>query len=261
MISVVLLILGYGFLLLGLIGLIFPILPGWIFIFVGLLVLARQASWAKKALNWFKARHPRVRAIIERAETISTRWIPPGDGAARPAGAPGGQPGRLMPVPPAGLVLRAASPDDAVGLTALYNCPAIAGEPYARRSSRSSARARAWPASLGRTTCIWWPSSKARSSAMPALRCCRVGAAMSAVSAWACMTTGPGRGIGTALLAGPARHRRRLARPQAPRAQRLPRQCAGNRPLRAPRLRARRCGARLCHPRWSLCRFHPDGPA
>jgi uncharacterized protein YqgC (DUF456 family) len=73
-IPIILLVLGYGFLLLGLVGLIFPILPGWIFIFVGLLILAKQASWARRALDWLRSRHPRVEAIIDRADTISTRW-------------------------------------------------------------------------------------------------------------------------------------------------------------------------------------------
>lgn len=74
MIRVVLLLLGYGFILLGLVGIVAPILPGWIFVFVGLVILAKQAPWARRTLEWFKARHPWVRRMIDDAESIATRW-------------------------------------------------------------------------------------------------------------------------------------------------------------------------------------------
>jgi uncharacterized protein len=67
-------LLGYGFLALGLIGLLAPVMPGWILIFVGLFLLAKHASWARRALDWFRGRHPRLRAVIDRAESLVTRW-------------------------------------------------------------------------------------------------------------------------------------------------------------------------------------------
>lgn len=66
--------LGYAFLAVGIVGIVAPILPGWILIFVGLIILGKYAAWAKRTLSWFKDRHPRLRAVIQRAEAVATRW-------------------------------------------------------------------------------------------------------------------------------------------------------------------------------------------
>ena len=75
MIRIALHALGYGFLGLGLVGIIAPILPGWIFIFVGLFILARFAPWARRLLDWFRGRHPALRRVIDAAERRSTRMV------------------------------------------------------------------------------------------------------------------------------------------------------------------------------------------
>ena len=75
MIRIALIALGYGFLALGVVGIIAPIMPGWIFIFVGLFVLGRYAPWARRTLTWFKRRHPRLEAVIGSAERQATRWV------------------------------------------------------------------------------------------------------------------------------------------------------------------------------------------
>ena len=43
----------------GLIGLALPILPGWVFVIPGLMVLAREFPLAKRILQWLKDRLPR----------------------------------------------------------------------------------------------------------------------------------------------------------------------------------------------------------
>lgn len=75
MIRLTLLTLGYFFLVLGAIGIVAPVLPGWIFIFVGLIILGKYAAWARRWLSWLKARHPHVDRFIGRAEVMATRWI------------------------------------------------------------------------------------------------------------------------------------------------------------------------------------------
>jgi uncharacterized membrane protein YbaN (DUF454 family) len=52
---------GLGLVLLGIIGLILPIMPGWIFLIPGLVILAeyfppihRLLEWAKRKVNWEK---------------------------------------------------------------------------------------------------------------------------------------------------------------------------------------------------------------
>ena len=64
---------GYGCLLLGAAGIVLPILPGWIFVFVGLVVLAKYAPWAGRMLAWCKSRHPKARELIDRAEGMADR--------------------------------------------------------------------------------------------------------------------------------------------------------------------------------------------
>lgn len=70
---VITLVLGYVFLVLGIIGLFVPVLQGFLFIAVGLILLSRHAEWAKGALAWLKRRHPRMAHGIERAEVWITR--------------------------------------------------------------------------------------------------------------------------------------------------------------------------------------------
>ncbi len=65
--------LGYGFLALGVLGLFLPILQGFLFIAVGLLILARHAAWAQRLLDRAKARHPRIAQSIGKAEDTVLR--------------------------------------------------------------------------------------------------------------------------------------------------------------------------------------------
>jgi uncharacterized membrane protein YbaN (DUF454 family) len=66
---------GYSFLALGVAGLFLPILQGALFIVTGLLILSREAPWARRALDWMKARHPRVATVVGGAEALAERWI------------------------------------------------------------------------------------------------------------------------------------------------------------------------------------------
>jgi uncharacterized protein (TIGR02611 family) len=56
-------IAGFLLVLIGLAGLVLPILPGWALIFVGLGVLATEYVWARRALE---AARERVRKAAER---------------------------------------------------------------------------------------------------------------------------------------------------------------------------------------------------
>ena len=40
----------------GVVGLALPILPGWVWLIPGLMVLAREFVWARRILDWLKAR-------------------------------------------------------------------------------------------------------------------------------------------------------------------------------------------------------------
>jgi hypothetical protein len=42
----------------GITGLILPVIPGWIWLIPGLMLLAREFVWAQRLLDWLKARLP-----------------------------------------------------------------------------------------------------------------------------------------------------------------------------------------------------------
>lgn len=47
---------GFGLVLLGVVGLILPILPGWIFLIPGLVILADYFPPVRRLLNWAKSK-------------------------------------------------------------------------------------------------------------------------------------------------------------------------------------------------------------
>jgi uncharacterized protein len=66
--------LGYTFLVLGVFGLFLPFLQGFLFILIGLIILARHAAWAQRLLERFKAQHPKAAELIDQAEAKSAAW-------------------------------------------------------------------------------------------------------------------------------------------------------------------------------------------
>jgi uncharacterized protein YqgC (DUF456 family) len=45
---------GFGLVTLGVVGLILPIMPGWIFLIPGLVILGERYDWAKQLVAWAK---------------------------------------------------------------------------------------------------------------------------------------------------------------------------------------------------------------
>ena len=54
---------GFGLVVLGLIGLVLPIMPGWIFLIPGLVLLARHFHWARRFLTLVRIKY---RSITKR---------------------------------------------------------------------------------------------------------------------------------------------------------------------------------------------------
>lgn len=65
---------GYVFLVLGVLGLFLPILQGVLFLLIGLLILAKNATWAHNMLERIRVRYPKTGALIETAETTMMGW-------------------------------------------------------------------------------------------------------------------------------------------------------------------------------------------
>ena len=66
--------LGYAFLVLGVVGLVLPFLQGFLFLAIGLVILARYATWAKRLLERLRERYPKAGHLIDSAETKSEAW-------------------------------------------------------------------------------------------------------------------------------------------------------------------------------------------
>ncbi|HVN77357.1 MAG TPA: hypothetical protein VMT19_13645 [Thermoanaerobaculaceae bacterium] len=60
-------VLGWGSLLLGLAGLVLPVLQGWLFLAIGALLLSPDVPVFARALAWFEDRFPRLRAVVGHA--------------------------------------------------------------------------------------------------------------------------------------------------------------------------------------------------
>ena len=57
-------IAGLTLLTIGVVGLVLPILQGWVFILAGLAVLSSHSRWARAALDWLKAKGRAVKTRI-----------------------------------------------------------------------------------------------------------------------------------------------------------------------------------------------------
>ena len=59
---------GWGFILLGILGLFLPILQGILFLLVGLFLLSEESPWAKRMLDKLKERFPNVSRKFDEAK-------------------------------------------------------------------------------------------------------------------------------------------------------------------------------------------------
>ena len=68
-------IIGWFFILLGIVGLFLPILQGILFIAIGFLILSRESRWAKKILVKFKKKYPEQYEKLEKLkQKFSSRF-------------------------------------------------------------------------------------------------------------------------------------------------------------------------------------------
>lgn len=65
---------GYLFLVLGVLGMVLPILQGFLFLAIGLIILAKTAPWAERLLERFRQRYPDVGKLIDKAEVKVEEW-------------------------------------------------------------------------------------------------------------------------------------------------------------------------------------------
>jgi uncharacterized membrane protein YbaN (DUF454 family) len=67
------LVSGWLFVVLGVLGLVLPILQGILFLFIGFSLLSLESPWAKRLMERFAARHPAYAAKLENARLRAAR--------------------------------------------------------------------------------------------------------------------------------------------------------------------------------------------
>jgi hypothetical protein len=72
----------------GLAGIVLPLLPGWPFLIVGLALLTSVNPWVRGALHRFLDRHPRLDATYLRVRGAFTKKKPPAGAGVPTSGAP-----------------------------------------------------------------------------------------------------------------------------------------------------------------------------
>ena len=65
---------GYAFLVLGVLGLVLPILQGFLFIAIGFIILAKTTPWAERLLDRFRDRYPEAGVLLDKAEVKVEQW-------------------------------------------------------------------------------------------------------------------------------------------------------------------------------------------
>ena len=68
-------LVGWAFMVVGIIGLFLPILQGILFILIGLIILSTQYSWAHRLLERMRARFPRLAQKSHEASARARLWL------------------------------------------------------------------------------------------------------------------------------------------------------------------------------------------
>ena len=70
---IAILVVAWLFILLGFVGLFLPFLQGFLFLFVGALLLSRESEWARRHLDRLRARYPTFGRYMGEAEVWSRK--------------------------------------------------------------------------------------------------------------------------------------------------------------------------------------------
>ncbi len=73
--KVLVLALGWTFIVLGVLGLFLPILQGILFLLIGLIILSTEYVWAHRLLGKIRERFPSVAARADEASHTAHKWL------------------------------------------------------------------------------------------------------------------------------------------------------------------------------------------
>jgi uncharacterized membrane protein YbaN (DUF454 family) len=74
---ILVLIVGWMFILVGIAGLFLPILQGILCIVIGLIILSSEYVWAHRLLQRLKNKFPKIAQVSEKAAYRAERWLHP----------------------------------------------------------------------------------------------------------------------------------------------------------------------------------------
>ncbi len=72
---VLVLVVGWAFIVVGIIGLFLPVLQGVLFIVIGLIILSTEYHWARRLLEKVKTRFPGVARVSHEAAEKAKVWL------------------------------------------------------------------------------------------------------------------------------------------------------------------------------------------
>ncbi len=72
---ILILIVGWAFIALGILGLFLPILQGVLFLLVGLIILSSEYVWAHRLLAKLRERFPKIGRTADLATEKATAWL------------------------------------------------------------------------------------------------------------------------------------------------------------------------------------------
>jgi uncharacterized membrane protein YbaN (DUF454 family) len=72
---ILVLVAGWGFILLGIVGLFLPVLQGGLFLLVGLIILSSEYAWAHRLLARLRGRFPKINRTADQATDRAAAWL------------------------------------------------------------------------------------------------------------------------------------------------------------------------------------------
>lgn len=72
---ILILIVGWAFILLGIVGIFLPVLQGILFLLIGLVILSSEYAWAHKLLTKLRERFPRLGHTADVAAEKGKAWV------------------------------------------------------------------------------------------------------------------------------------------------------------------------------------------
>jgi uncharacterized protein len=68
-------VVGWSFIVLGIVGLFLPVLQGVLFLLIGLTILSTEYVWAHQLLRKLRDRFPRLSEKVELASRKASEWL------------------------------------------------------------------------------------------------------------------------------------------------------------------------------------------